>query len=132
MKLLASFFLNSNRDESEKKVITNAAIDALCSYNWPGNLQELKSIMERTYILSDGKYIDIADLPSLKSSTIVEEVEEEINFEEVSLFELEKKHICLTLDHLAGNKTRAAKSLGITVKTLYNKLHNYGLVATKS
>jgi Nif-specific regulatory protein len=40
-------------------------------------------------------------------------------------------HICRTLDHLGGNKTRAAKCLGITVKTLYNKLHSYGLVNPK-
>jgi Nif-specific regulatory protein len=132
MKILASHFLNVNKSEEEQKTITNRAVEVLCDYNWPGNLQELKSIMERTFILTDGKYIEEGDLPMLTSEKREETVEEVLSFEESSLFELEKRHIISTLDHLAGNKTRAAKSLGITVKTLYNKLHNYGLVVSKA
>lgn len=132
MKILASHFLNANRSEDEKKIITNKAIESLCAYNWPGNLQELKSIMERTYILSEGKYVEESDLPILATERKEEVIETVVSFEEMSLFDLEKKHIITTLDHLGGNKTKAAKSLGITVKTLYNKLHNYGLVDARN
>jgi Nif-specific regulatory protein len=62
---------------------------------------------------------------------VKEEVKVEVKFEEVCLHDLEKTHILATLDHLGGNKTRAAKSLGITVKTLYNKLHSYGMIESK-
>ena len=64
-----------------------------------------------------------------KKEEVVEEVV--IKFSEMTLFDLEKKHIIDTLDHLNGSKTRAAKALGITVKTLYNKLHSYGLIEAR-
>ena len=91
----------------------------------------LKNLMERTSILVSEQFIDENHLPELavEVEAPVEVVEE---YTEMTLHDLEKMHICKTLDHLKGNKTRAAKSLGITVKTLYNKLHSYGLVNPKS
>ena len=87
--------------------------------------------MERTAILVSEQFIDESHLPDLE--VIEEVVEEKVeDFSEMTLHELEKMHICRTLEHLGGNKTRAAKCLGITVKTLYNKLHSYGLVHAKS
>ena len=129
IKVMAEFFLNSGK--SEKKVLTSGAIEKLTSYFWPGNAHELKNIMERTYILTDGQYIEASHLPEFAQEVKVEKVEVKASYQEFTLFDLEKKHIIDTLDHLGGNKTRAAKALGITVKTLYNKLHSYGLIEAR-
>lgn len=129
IKVMAEHFLNHGK--SEKKVLTSGAIEKLTSYFWPGNAHELKNVMERTYILTDGQYIEASHLPEFAQEVKVEKVEVKPSYQEVTLFDLEKKHIIDTLDHLAGNKTRAAKALGITVKTLYNKLHSYGLIEAR-
>ena len=131
IKILSEAFINGSRDK-ESKVLTSQAISRLSNYNWPGNIHELKNLMERTGILVSEQFIDETHLPELVShEEVVEEVVVE-EFTEMTLHDLEKMHICKTLDHLSGNKTRAAKCLGITVKTLYNKLHSYGLVNTKT
>lgn len=129
IKVMAEFFLNNGK--SEAKILTSAAIDKLNDYFWPGNAHELKNVMERTYILSEGQYIEASELPDFPREEKVEEVVAPVKFNESTLYDLEKKHIIDTLDHLNGNKTRAAKALGITVKTLYNKLHSYGLIEAR-
>lgn len=129
VKVMAEFFLNSGK--AEKKVLTSGAIEKLTSYFWPGNAHELKNIMERTYILTDGQYIEASHLPEFAQEVKVEVAPAPVKYVEFTLFDLEKKHIIDTLDHLSGNKTRAAKALGITVKTLYNKLHSYGLIEAR-
>ncbi len=129
IKVMAEFFLNFGKSES--KVLTSGAIEKLSSYFWPGNAHELKNIMERTYILTDGQYIEAAHLPEFAQEVKVEVAPVKVSYIEFTLFDLEKKHIIDTLDHLGGNKTRAAKALGITVKTLYNKLHSYGLIEAR-
>lgn len=131
IKVLSEHFMNNGKDKEDYKMLTSKAIEKLMSYRWPGNVQELRNIMERTYILTDGRYIDEADLPEFEvECEVIEEVED--TFTEMTLHDLEKKHIIGALEHLGGNKTRAAKMLGITVKTLYNKLHSYGLVQPKA
>lgn len=129
VKVMAEYFLNNGKTLS--KVLTSGAIEKLTAYFWPGNAHELKNIMERTYILTDGQYIEAGHLPEFAQEVKVEKVEVKVEFEESTLFDLEKKHIIDTLDHLNGNKTRAAKALGITVKTLYNKLHSYGMIEAR-
>ena len=129
VKVMAEFFLNNGK--SQAKVLTSGAIEKLTSYFWPGNAHELKNVMERTYILTDGQYIEASHLPEFAQEVKVEKVEAPVCYTEFTLFDLEKKHIIDTLDHLQGNKTRAAKTLGITVKTLYNKLHSYGLIEAR-
>lgn len=129
IKVMAEFFLNFSKSES--KVLTSGAIEKLSSYFWPGNAHELKNIMERTYILTDGQYIEASHLPEFAQEVKVEVAPVKMSYIEYTLFDLEKKHIIDTLDHLGGNKTRAAKALGITVKTLYNKLHSYGLIEAR-
>ncbi len=128
LEILATHFLNQNKDEEEKKILTSASLEMLRTHKWGNNLTELKNVMERTYILAEGQYIENIILPEVSIST---DSEKEEKFSESTLYDLEKGHICTTLGFLNGNKTKAAKSLGITVKTLYNKLHNYGLIEAK-
>ncbi len=129
VKVMSEFFLNLGK--SQPKVLTSGAIEKLTSYFWPGNAHELKNVMERTYILTDGQYIEASHLPDFAQEVKVEVVVATVKYVEFTLFDLEKKHIVDTLGHLNGNKTRAAKALGITVKTLYNKLHSYGMIEAR-
>ncbi len=131
IRALAEHFLNDGRPQGESKILTAAAQAKLLAYHRPGNVHELKGMMERVSVIVEGQYVDENHLPELKREEVKQEVKVEVKFEEVALHDLEKKHILATLDHLSGNKTRAAKSLGITVKTLYNKLHSYGLIEAR-
>ncbi len=131
IEVLSHYFLNNGKIVEKQKSLSPEALKSLVEYAWPGNIRELQNVMERAYILADGKIIErdhLAD--SVTSTPVVEEEEkkEEIIFSEMTLEELEKRHIVFTLGHLGGNKTKTAKSLGITVKTLYNKLHSYGMI----
>lgn len=130
IKLLADYFLNLGK--SSKKYLSGSILKKLEEHSWEANILELKSIMERAYMLTDGDCVDSIEINSIRAviAPKIEEVVANNNTvadEEITLFELEKKFIFKTLVRLGGNKTRAAKALGITVKTLYNKLHSYGV-----
>ncbi len=128
VKLIANHFLNNNK--SEKKFLTAGAMDQLLDFAWESNVIELRNAMERTYALTDGKFVEKIEMNGFSKPEKKEEViTREPAFEPISISEIEKRHICKTLEFHGGNKTRAAKSLGVTVKTLYNKLHSYGLVS---
>jgi len=133
IELLANFFLNANKPKDKHKSFSPSAIKALSEFNWSGNVRELHNVVERAYILSDGSIIEKLHLDSniqeMEEKVVEskEKIVEKKEFLAVTLEELEKNHIMNTLENLSGNKTRAAKSLGITVKTLYNKLHSYGI-----
>ena len=134
IETLATYFLNLHKRPEEQKSLSPGVVKALREYNWPGNVRELQNVIERSYILSDGMIVErdhLAD--SVTESRIEEEGEDEdiVRYSEMTLDELEKRHICLTLEHLGGNKTKTAKMLGITVKTLYNKLHSYGMIGNQ-
>jgi Nif-specific regulatory protein len=134
IEVLASHFLNAGKSADSQKSMSPGVVKLLSDYHWPGNVRELHSIMERAYILSPSSIIErdhLAD--SIKVEKVEEEAEEVIErgFREMTLNDLEREHICRTLEHLGGNKTKTAKTLGITVKTLYNKLHSYGMIESK-
>ena len=137
IETLANFFLNAGKGKGEMKSFSPCAIKLFSNYSWPGNVRELQNIAERAFILSDGLIVDKDHVKdSLQEEAQSgndqnEESEEAVVYVDLTLEELERKHICMTLDHLGGNKTKTAKNLGITVKTLYNKLHNYGMIAVK-
>ncbi len=133
IEVLANFFLNQNKTKEVQKSFSPGAIKALTEYSWPGNVRELQNVVERAFILSDGTIIEKLHLDqhiqTAEAQIVVEKVApvKPQDFVLVTLEELERQHIMATLENLGGNKTKTAKGLGITVKTLYNKLHSYGV-----
>ncbi|MBT3983625.1 MAG: sigma-54-dependent Fis family transcriptional regulator [Bacteriovoracaceae bacterium] len=131
IQILAENFLNQGKINEDFKSLTPSAIKVIMDYDWPGNIRELQNAMERAYIMSEGKFIDDSHFPEQIHAPCEEEVQEIEIWQEMTLSDLEKRHIIRTLDHLGGNKTKTAKTLGITVKTLYNKLHSYNMIETR-
>jgi two-component system, NtrC family, response regulator AtoC len=111
-----------------------SALEMLRGYDWPGNIRELKNVVERTCILCPGRDITSADVSFLKnwertvdkSEKPATESEGKTNW---ALSEMERNHIIDVLKHVNGHKGRAAKLLEINAKTLYRKIREYGIVA---
>ena len=104
--------------------ITERALDALTRYGWPGNVRELKNTVERMKILAEGLVVDLNDVPR---EVLGADSPGEIGGTdpEVPLADVERRHILNVLRHTEGNKSRAARILGISLRTLYNKLSEY-------
>lgn len=106
----------------------------LKNYRWPGNIRELQNALERIKIMAPEGPIGVEHLPGALRGSSGATGSAHRGPEtpvDMSLEDLEKHHILRCLAHFDGNKTKAAQSLGITLKTLYNKLHRYGLVRTQ-
>jgi transcriptional regulator with GAF, ATPase, and Fis domain len=127
---LVDFFLKNSRfggSAQQIKRIDSRVFDVFSSYNWPGNIRELQNTIERLKILAENQEIRLEDIPfSIRMPKI--RVDNNDTAVEMSLEELEKNHILRALAYNQGNKTKTAQTLGITIKTLYNKLHRYGIL----
>ena len=126
---LARYFLNSNVNESKtssKKIhVTDPAMDALKCYKWPGNVRELRNICERAQIFCRNNKITVNDLPRHILDT--SECSVQVKYDpSLKLSDVSRLYILSALKHFPSKK-RAAQALGITVKTLYNRLHEYGI-----
>ncbi|MFC1844259.1 sigma-54-dependent transcriptional regulator [Thermodesulfobacteriota bacterium] len=128
--LLAEHFLQEYAEKNKRRVsgITPGCMDIMLRYPWPGNVRELENAMERGVILMRGDYLDEEILPI----PIIKWVQEESGVLTAgmeglpsSLEEAEKMVILKILDEADGNKSEAARRLGITRKTLLSKLNKY-------
>jgi DNA-binding NtrC family response regulator len=99
------------------------AATALAAYSWPGNVRELKNVLERASALSDGRRIEARDL-FLSQGKLTSTLE---GLSGKTLEEIEKAAIRATLKSASGNKTEAAKQLGIAYSTLYEKMKKFGI-----
>jgi len=124
---LADHFRKVANERNRRKVagFTPAALERLQGYSWPGNVRELENVVEQAVVLCRTEEVDVGDLP--------EEVTGDRGPRDVlripvgnTLAEAEKELILETLRKAGGNKTQAAKMLGIGVRTLYRKLEEYG------
>jgi len=99
-------------------LISENALQVLKSYDWPGNVRELENIIQRLVVMTEGDVIDVPDLPSLMRFSALRGLSPNR-----TLAEVEAEHILSVLSSVDGNKTQAAKILGITRKTLREKLN---------
>jgi len=128
--LLAQHFLEmfTERNKKQIKGLTPRAMDALVKYEWPGNVRELMNAVERGVVLARSEYLDVSDLRINGEPT--EAADEPVADTDVQLGPLEQVEmatILKTLDATEGNKSEAARRLGITRKTLHKKLKKYGV-----
>lgn len=129
--LLAQTFLSSFAEKNHKRIkgFTPQAMDVLVRYDWPGNVRELMNAVERAVVLARETYLDTGDLP-FKSQAAGEAAAAAgpppFIPENLPLEEVEKVTILQTLKSVGGNKSEAARRLGITRKTLHKKLKKYG------
>ena len=123
IKQLAEFFIEFYSQKLSKNIsnISEGLFQKLESYNFPGNIRELRNIIERAVILSDGQTLSESSLPK----EILHKANS--NSQSLNLEDIEKTHILSVLDQTNGNKTKAAEILGIGLTTLYRKLQTYGI-----
>lgn len=127
IQLLAQHFLDElNKANGTSKILSPEALSSLASYHWPGNVRELRNYIQRAYILSD-HIIDAAALAPATMSQAPVGLSLAIPVG-TSLAEVDRKFIFATLELCGGVKKRAADILGISLKTLYNRLEEYGPV----
>ena len=124
---LAEYFLNQFNQEMGRKVegFTDAAKKRLLSYSWPGNIRELKNVIERAVVLNTEGMLDESDLalsPAVHGNAAAAMTDAPTD---MTLAELEKAHIERVLRHTEGNKSRAASILGIERSTLDRKLKRF-------
>jgi two-component system response regulator HydG len=127
---LALRFLSEFSGRAGKPVLrlSPTAAEKLLAYDWPGNVRELSNCIERAVALTRYDEIGVDDLPERvathRSTRVVLAAEDPSDF--ISLEELEKRYILKVLEAFGGNKTQAARTLGIERKTLYRKLEAWG------
>jgi len=127
--LLAQHFVEQYAIRSGKQIagISNSASEILLNYTWPGNIRELRNIIERAVVLTRYEKISVDDLPekirNYKTSQFL--VGSDNPSELVSIQEVEHRYILHVLKTVGGNKTLAARVLSLDRKTLYRKLQHY-------
>ena len=126
--LLAQHFLRVFSEKNRKKMkgFTPQAMDQLLKHEWPGNVRELMNAVERGVVLARTDYLDTPDLPLL-AQDVATPFSKETMSGDLPLDEVEKATILNAMEITAGNKSEAARRLGITRKTLHTKLKKYGV-----
>ena len=124
--LLAEFFLKYFNKKLGKKVnkIPDDTMDLLISYDFPGNIREMRNLFERALILCDSSHLDKEYFSQISGKT---EVRPEVAFDTFDLGEVEKQTIIRALERCGYNKTKAAKLLNIQWNALYRRMQKYGI-----
>src|SRR5208283_4887884 len=125
---LTQMFINHYAAQNKKEVtgVDEECMKALAAHPWPGNVRQLRNVIERALIVCEGHTIRKPDLPDdFRAAGGADGSFIKIPLGS-SLDDVEKEMISRTIEFTAGNKTRAAEILGVSAKTLYNKLERFG------
>jgi DNA-binding NtrC family response regulator len=125
IEVLAQHFLVKAAGNSNKRISSMSPdyVKALTLHSWPGNIRELKNVIERCVILADGDTLHTETLPVEMQHAATLRMGKELP--PLALANAEKLHIQKVLAHTNGNKTEAARLLGIGIATLYRKIEAY-------
>jgi len=123
--LLVEHFLKKYTPRVKKRVegVSPDCLKAMKEYHWPGNVRELENAIQRAMVISEKNYLQPEDLFLNK----VTKNQPSFSLENITLEEMEKRLIQQTLDKVRGNRTQAAEILGVSVRTIRNKVKKYGL-----
>ena len=133
LPLLAQNFLREFAAMNHKAIngFSPDAMQALLNYRWPGNVRELRSAIERAVVLCRGDRITPRDLPpSVRSGAAASPADEQqqaLSRNDLTVKEAEKQLIIRALRESKGNRTLAAKKIGMSRRSLHRKLHHYHL-----
>jgi two-component system response regulator AtoC len=124
-QLALHFLAEFNSRQSIKVSFLPAALARLKTYNWPGNVRELKNVVHRAFIMANDDVIDLDSLPAEFGTAVAPKGPSFMVRVGCSIADVERRLIVATLEEYGGNKELAAEVLGISLKTLYNRLHEY-------
>ncbi len=128
LPLLSNYFMKEVcvKNNIAEKTISEPAIEKLMEYSWPGNIRELRNVIEEAVVISSGKVIEPDNL-NLSYYRVAEPNQAAGMQDDMPLHELEKKSIINALVKTKGNQTRAAKLLGISRKMIMKKIGKHGI-----
>jgi DNA-binding NtrC family response regulator len=130
LPLLVQAFISEFNMRNQKSIagVDHQAMRMLEQYAWPGNVRELRNVIERATILATGPFIEPQHLPPALADEPAPEHQPQVALSPgTTVEEAERRLIMMTLQHTRENKTRAAEILGISLKTLHNKLNKLRL-----
>jgi DNA-binding NtrC family response regulator len=126
--LLADHFLAEIcKEEGKEKRLSKSAYERMNEYDWPGNVRELRNVVQRAYVMASGATIsdEWLELQAGRSSAGNAESILSVRIG-TTLADVERDLVLATLEHFEGHKERTAAALGVSLKTLYNRLKEYG------
>src|SRR6202521_4098809 len=135
LPLLVQAFIRDVNERNQKSIaaVDHQAMRLLEQHTWPGNVRELRNVIERATILSPGPFIEPRHLPPALSDAPPPPHQPQVALAPgTTVEEAERRLIVMTLEHTRDNKTRAAEILGISLKTLHNKLNKLRLRPRKT
>jgi DNA-binding NtrC family response regulator len=133
LPLLIQAFITEFNGRNQRSIsgVSPRVMDVFERYDWPGNVRELRNVIERSTIVAQGRVIDVQDLPPLADLSPAPQAAAApagVGLTPgITVDEAERRLIELTLEHTNGNRTRSAEMLGISLKTLHNKLNKLNL-----